>query len=434
MAAWGIKTHQFVLACFALVLTLISARSFTICRNQYQIGMFAYCSIIGVGLFALALGWIPASTAPLPLLAATVLFFLIFKKRPSRMDYNLFLRAAHGLLKTSEATNDSPQANRFDRRKLLAFARFLGSRFLASNFRWEPNGLTLRLPPVGNRFLINMAAVFMPPISRNCSHILLSWNGTVVARCGDTDARDLVALKTSHMTNTQELEGIVAESVGQAWQGFRDGNLAAAERLLGDSPESEVFVVPPARSKSLRWWRVFIGASVLLMLTAIILQFWRPAWLSNVKTVTVTKAQVRASLASFGHESDGDSLSNGLTQFLYYGFVLPPTNLFAPEVIQAVRKDVFKAAGFDPDGTLESKYERLGNAGLLGKAVAGGWISFDEVGVAPSQMSEALHNPKPYGWKFHFELAHRQCSYEGTNYMVQQVDSLVLGSSACCAT
>jgi len=86
LAAWGINGQQLFTACLLLALALIAARSLTIHRNAFQIAMFAYCMIIAVGISALALGWIPQSMAQLPMLTATLLFFLFFKKRPVRMD------------------------------------------------------------------------------------------------------------------------------------------------------------------------------------------------------------------------------------------------------------------------------------------------------------------------------------------------------------
>ena len=56
--------------------------------------MFAYALTIALGLSALALGWIPTSLAALPSVAASVILALVFKNRPARMDYSLFLRAA----------------------------------------------------------------------------------------------------------------------------------------------------------------------------------------------------------------------------------------------------------------------------------------------------------------------------------------------------
>lgn len=429
LAAWGIKTHQIVLAGLVSVVTLISARSLIICRSPYQVSMFLCGLIITVGLCALAAGWMPLSLAQLPLLIATIGQLFFYKDRPMRMDYNLFLRAAHSLLNSSGAAAVLPPGSRLNRRELLAFARFLGARYLASNFRWETGGLALRLPPVGNKFLTNMAMIFLPPVSRNCSYILLGWAGTVQAHCGKADARNLTGLKNASRAGPPALENLVAENTVQAWREFRCGNLPAAERALGGSSESEVFVLPPARAKSMRWWRILIGVSAALMLAGMLLRFLPSAWvasLDGLKPVSVTEAQVRASLARFGQSSDGYSLSNGLTQFLCYGLVLPPTNLFSTDVLSATRHEVFNAAGFDPHGEWESKYGDIGNAWLLGKALTGGWLNFDELGVVPDQMAQAWHNPKPYGWKFHFELSHRQGSNAGTNYTVEQVDSLIL--------
>jgi len=41
-AARGMKTHQVIIACFVLGLTLISARSLILCRSSHQVSMFAF--------------------------------------------------------------------------------------------------------------------------------------------------------------------------------------------------------------------------------------------------------------------------------------------------------------------------------------------------------------------------------------------------------
>jgi len=53
-----------------------------------------------------------------------------------------------------------------------------------------------------------------------------------------------------------------------AWQVFHNGQTAAASKALGETPEADVFVVPPHKSeaaRALRW--VLIGCAVLLLLT-----------------------------------------------------------------------------------------------------------------------------------------------------------------------
>ncbi len=393
LAAWGISGQQLALVCFLLIITLISARSLTICRNQFQVGMFAYCVIILVGISARALGWIPQSLAQLPLLAATLVFFLIFKQRPTRMDYSLILRAAQKMLKFSVKADDAAQGNRFDRRQLLAFARFLGSRFLVCNFRWGKNGLVLRLPPVRNRFLTTMASGFMPPISQKCSQILLGWNGTVIALCGKSDLLDLSALKTTGMTDPRELESFVAEIVSQAWQQFRNGNLSAAEFTLGEAPDSEVFVVPPGRAKSTRWWRIFIGANVILMMAGIILQFWRlPAWINGLRPVSVTEAEVRGFLNDATPNPDPKKYKfNSAGLALFNCLVLPPTNLFSAGGFRAMEDQIAHGSGSDSLKQNDWRTNWVFDSPLVRRALFGGWVTWNDLGIQRPDLAVFLH-------------------------------------------
>jgi RNA polymerase sigma factor (sigma-70 family) len=398
MADWGIHGQMLAFACFGWMISLVSARSLTICRSPYQLSSFFFCVIIAAGVSAEALGWIPPSLVALPILLANALLFYFFKQRPARMDYSLFLRASHGLLTFSGGGNGSPPENRFDRQTLLVFARFLGARFLAINFRWAAAGLRLRLPTVGGRFLTGMASMFMPPISRNCSHILLGWDGTIVAHCGRTDAAVLTDLNTARMTNPRELEGVVAETVHQAWREFRAGNLPAAARMVGDSPESEVFLVPPARAKYMRWCWFFLGAMAVLLVAQMMLQYWQPAWMEGMKPVSVTEAQVRAFLNDTMPFPDRKEFKfNSPTLALFTCLVLPSTNLFSPAGLQAMRNEVAAGNGFDMTGkAFETLRQNSGRAqaisfsSMVRDAVVYGWISWSDLGLQPAEAAAAL--------------------------------------------
>src|ERR1035437_1303848 len=121
------------------------------------------------------------------------------------MDYSLYLRAAQELLRLPANPDPVPPAGHLDRGELLAFARFLGFRSLVNNFRWEAGGLALRLPPVKAAFIADLASLFMLPLTRSFSHILLQWDGTVAARCGSRDERALAGMKADQRVRTQEL-------------------------------------------------------------------------------------------------------------------------------------------------------------------------------------------------------------------------------------
>jgi len=408
LAAWGIKTQQLVLVGFSLLLIMVSARSLTICRNAYQVGMFAYCLIITVGLSALALGWIPQNLSGMPIFAATLVFLAIFKKRPARMDYSLFLRAAHGLLKFADTPDDSPNTSRLKRQELLAFARFLGSRFLATNFRWETSGLALRLPPVGSHFLTNMASIFLPPISQNCSFIKLGWDGTVTAHCGKPDANNLSSLTTSQLTDLEELESLVKKNVGQAWWEFRNQNFLAAGRLVGDLPDTDIFLVPPSRSKSMRWWRFLIGASMLLMLSAMLLRFLPATWmarLDGMKPVSITEAQVHEFMSLVSTNPNPlvpENLIGGGKGFTQKGFawdprdalfgclVLPGTNLFTTQGLQAVHSTILGSDDLEQWRQNPRRLQLFVNS-QYHRVIYEGWVSWSELNLQPADCKAFLH-------------------------------------------
>jgi len=398
LAAWGISRHRLFISGFMVVVALIAARSLTIARSRYHMSIFFYCLILTVGNLAVALGGISQSLAQLPLLLAMVLCLACLNKRPTRTDYSLFLRAAHGLLNVSEeAKNISQSNNAFARGPLLLFGRFLGSRFLVSNFRWDLRGLMLRLPPVGNRFLTSMASLFMPPISQGCSHLLLSWDGTIVAHCGKTDAMDLAALKTGRLNDSEQLERLVASAAGQAWRDFRDENTTAAERALGLLPESDIFVVPPASAKSMRWQQKFLGAIILLMLALTILQLWRPAWMDDLYPVSVTEAEVRAFLNETLPSPDSKKFKrNSPGWALFTCLVLPSTNLFTPDGLRAMRDEVAGNGGWDLVKTNAGRAQWIFAAPLARRAVADGWISWTDLQIQPSESAAFLRASRIY--------------------------------------
>jgi RNA polymerase sigma-70 factor (ECF subfamily) len=396
--AGGIHVQQLVLAGFCVLLVLLSGRSLTIARNAFQLGMFAYTAIIAAGTLALALGWLPQRLGVLPLFAATVVYFAFMHRRPARMDYSLFLRAAYGLLKAQGS--DSPSQGDLGRRELLAFARFLGARFLVSNFRWESHRLTLRLPPINNRFLSNMATIFMPAISQNCSLIQLKTDGTVSSRCGESDLAGLVTLKSFDGGGRPELEAIVAGSVTDAWEEFRRGNLVSAESILGELPESEVFVVPPARAASMRWGRWLIGACLGLSVLSIVFQFWHFESFSGMKPVQLTDGDVRLFMSKVSTnpnpiiklEAGGGYTRKSFTwdpaMALFMCRVLPDREFFTSESWEMMRQTVLSGA--------QPKQDQKQNfwlcASPLGKrALTTGWLAWQDFNLTPELVSQELH-------------------------------------------
>ena len=272
-----------------LVMLGVFLRSLRLNRSWFHIGIFINCLCMTVGLLAIGFGWMPVLMFPAAIVLGMVAMIPGMRERPLRMDYNLFLRAAQGLVQdpvgNAWAAATPPK---YDRAQLQAFARFLGSRFLALNYRWTESGLQLCLPNVTGVIwhFRQMAAVVFCRWEKN-SWIELGWHGTIRAHCSDGDASLLQTMEGPAKASAAALEERVAAAVAFAWSRFRAGDLAAAERSVGEVPDSEVFLTPPSKSKGFRMQAAFmlITAAVLIYSS---LKIWR---------ITQTSEEARPVLA-----------------------------------------------------------------------------------------------------------------------------------------
>ena len=422
----GMNVFFLVLGGFTLVVGGFAARGLRINRNRFQVGMFVYVLIQAVGLLAIGLYWLPLSGVGLVIMGGMLAMASVYGSRPLRMDYSLFLRAAQGMLADTAPQVRAEAASRFDRAALLVFARFLGERWLVGNFGWERAGLALRLPPVRTTFFASMATFFVS-FPRGCSRITLGWDGAVTAYCGDKDGVALPASSGEPDSSTAELELQVARAVEEAWKHFRQGNVALAERTLGQVPEADVFNVPTSRSAATRRWRwILVGLVVVLLLFQVLLR-WNPPSLSGLRPVAVTEPEIRRALAGLAKDpSAKSSLGENWSWGLDFNFVLPPTNLFTPEALQALRRNLFARAGFDPSGDSEVRLSDVRDRFELSKAMAGGWIGWDQVRLTPEQVRERLPGLISRDNAPAFELARRLCPVDGTDFTVLSLDSFAL--------
>ncbi len=397
--AWGERIHQELTLLLLIGLTLLSARSLAIARNFFQVSMFFYCLILTVGTAAIFGGWIPGSLGSLPLIMATVLFAGVVKHRPARMDYSLFLRAAQGMVALSAKSAGSvPLGGPLDAGSLMQFARFLGSRYLVINYRWQDGRLLLRLPPVRTHFLAAIGSLVGPFVSRRHSRLSLGKDGTVIAHCCPKDAAALAQMKTSQSVGlgdsasfARELETTVQGAVERAWSDFRDGRPADAARALGEAPTSEIFVVPPSRARSTRGFQLWAGATVLLMTGLMVLQIWAPTWLDGWKEVDATEAEVRAFLNDTTPNPDRTKFSrNSPALALFSCLLLPSTNLFTPEGLNAMRDEVAGSGGFNEWKAHPSRAQALLATPLPRHALANGWISLQDLDLTAAQAEASI--------------------------------------------
>jgi RNA polymerase sigma factor (sigma-70 family) len=396
------------IAVFSFALLPFLARQLAINHSPYFIAQV--CGSLGTGFVCLLVGLslLPTSMVMVFIIGQSLLTLLFFGQRPNRMDYNLFLRATEGLLKN--ITVESPAAQsmaRCGKGELLAFARFLGSRWLVNNHRWVGGGLRLRLPLPGFSAWWDWTDLMFNWSWKHRSRIQLAWDGKVSAQLCEADQKALSKFHGDAAISKTELETQVAAAVAVAWRCHRESNVAAAELALGQQPEKEVFVTPPAKGglAKVRWLMAVLLGLVLLSFSGINLPGCRE-WLDGLKPVNVSEAEVRAFLG--GITTNQNPIINN-TQRSYPSdpvialdncLVLPPTNLFTSNSLRAVREEVFQHTALKPDSEKRWKLSSFQGSWLLHKALEGGWIGWDDVGLKPLDATVYFHQLNTNEWQF----------------------------------
>ncbi len=417
-AAWGVLTVMGVFTCLMLPQLFFSFRLLAINRSNYFILNLVCFTLIFLLLVSVSLGFLPPTF--LCLFTGAYTFAILGRKdRPNRIDYNLFLRAVQKMLPSTSIP--VPRAiPPLSRNELSAFARFMGEQWLVCDFRWESQGLVLYLPPVSSSFLKNIRHSFLP-LHRNGSSLCLHWDGSVNARCGEKDFITLHSMEVGQCCSIADLEEQVGIAVEQAWREYRQGHAAASQRLLGEVSDDSVFLVPPARSKAVRWQRFALGLTLIPLAALLLVMMVRPQWLSDLKPVEVSEAQVRAALVRFGQPGEKRPVTDVATHSLMNCFVLPAQADFDETIFFALRNQLLKSSQFDPNGTSEANVNHLEHDWLLKRAVVVGWLTLSDLKVTSAAMKSYLSDPKQPAHKF--MLSQRNVRTDAGDHTVEQLDS-----------
>ncbi len=402
----GMRPMLLCVGVFSLVFLPFLAWQLVINRNPYFVAHACGSLATGVVFLLVGLSWLPGPAVMVVFLGQYLLTLSFFGQRPNRMDYNLFLRAVEGLLKTSpEQLPAGPSPVRASQGEQLAFARFLGSRWLVSHHRWVGEGLQLRLPMTGSSPWWNWTDWMFNWSWKHRSHIQLAPDGKASAHLCEADQKALSRLHRAALSNA-ELEKQVADALAVAWRTYRQSNLHAAELALGQQSDLEVFHVAPAKGgvAKARWVLAGLLAVTLATFSGLRVPGCRER-LEGMKPVNVSEAQVRAFLGRIttnqnpiqNHQQR--SYLGDPTVALSFCLVLPSTNLFTPEALLAVQQEVFRAAGFDPQGESSSKLAAFENFWLLHKSMCAGWLDWQVIGLDPQAAAEFFHQRAP-AWQF----------------------------------
>jgi len=229
---------------------------------------------------------------------------------------------------------------------------------------------------------------------------MLQWDESVSAFLGRKDEKFLRSSQERALPDRSDLEKQVAASVQSAWRYFRMGAAAAALRAMGQVPDADVYIVPPARSKAVRWRNGFVlslGTIGLVLWTLVLIH---PPWMDGLRPVNVTEAQVRAFLNATAPKLDRTKFAfNSPSMALFTCLVLPSTNLFSPKGLRAMRNEVVAGNWFDLMGkAFESLKQSPGRAQavfrspLMRRAATDGWISWSDLGIRPADAAASLRS------------------------------------------
>ena len=409
----SIRAFYGLLAVFLLFTLANTSRLQAINQNRYTVTNFISGVWLTMGLLTISLGWLPAVwLMPLIMLQSLATVFAS-RDRPMRQDYNLFVRAVEGMLNLPGERNlEAKITPTLAASELFAFARFLGSRWLVNNFRRTAGDLVLRLTPVkSSPWDLTQRLAFARWTAG--STLILRPNGTVAARLHADDRKTLSWLRGGNLPSDAELEIQVCAVVESAWALLRGGDVARAERMVGQTPDADIFVKPAGRTKFRRALEIFAIVLAALMFLGIALKGLNPTALSGLSPVSVTEAQVRTFLNDTTPNPDPKKFkfnSPGLALFTCLG--LPPTNLFGPEGLRAMRDEVAGGEGFDSWRQSPGRAEGIFGTPLPRHAVAQGWISWVDLDIRPEDAGATLHTN-------HF----RQYSPENWDYFLTREES-----------
>ncbi|GMV94028.1 MAG: hypothetical protein AMXMBFR82_38060 [Candidatus Hydrogenedentota bacterium] len=234
---------------------------------------FAYGQLLANATFTLTSILIGFLHAPfwiffVAMLPLNVVLYYANKSRPARHDYNLFLRAAQGMLGKSEAQGGG--IPRVTDRELRAFARFLGNRFLVLDYTIRVKSLCLYLPPVKP----TLRQFF--GINESNSTVQLSPDGGADAELGARDRKNLATMVDSPLGEVAELEATVSEAISEAFRLFLDGQTEQAEVLLQPENDTAIFRKPVGDSAEHRARGILaIVAAVFLLAFSLVTAFWK---------------------------------------------------------------------------------------------------------------------------------------------------------------
>ncbi|MCE5231611.1 sigma-70 family RNA polymerase sigma factor [bacterium] len=236
----------------------------SIVRLRVNRSGFAYGQVLANSLFLLVSVLIGFFGAPVGLVFVVIFLMNLMLPRanrtaPRRHDYNLFLRAANGIL--GEPGSERPSGRVATEPELRGFARFLGEQWLITDYALSGATLLLRLPAVRMTVLNSLLGTFA-----GRSTVMIQSDGTCNATMSPTDAK-LLSTLLKHPIDIRALEDGVGRVIKNAFAFFLNGQHTEARKLLSTLEDEAIFVTDFSKTKAYRLQhRIALIASLALLI------------------------------------------------------------------------------------------------------------------------------------------------------------------------
>jgi RNA polymerase sigma-70 factor (ECF subfamily) len=382
-AAFGIRVYAIIFGGVFLVSGLDQIRRLHVLRHSLHIAgaigvLLIAVPLLGMGLF----DWHVAV-----LLVAQGLFYLVMSfavpSAAPRMDYSLFIRAAHELLPESNPTPSATNTVPTRPGETIRFARFLGKRLLIEDWRRSADGLELRLARVFVNIVVPAVPFYWGPTSR----LILHDDGAITAQLGEADLAELAINATAGLPATEVLEVRVASAVACSRTAFQHGDETAAARYLGEEASESVFKRSPATTPVMRGrvWLLRVAAILIPLLSLGPLWFQKmrpPNYAGHYGPIAITETDVRTFLTQLAPDHTNHTHAFRWWQHgLYLGTCLPPLELFPKDALSSIQSGLIGYLASNTPATTSPEMQlgwALGNSSFL-KAAAADYFSPDNL-------------------------------------------------------
>jgi RNA polymerase sigma-70 factor (ECF subfamily) len=256
-----------ILAVLTLASCAFGVRQMRISRHRNVMATWMGTGLLGLAF--LGVGFFGWNAGMLAILQG--MFFLLMSvmldAQPLRPDLSLFLAAQSGSLPSAagapgEVGEAGARGTPRSMDELFAFAKFLGARMLAFDWRRGTDRLQLRLAPVTPSTCLGC----FPAMWGDASTVTLFCDGRVKAHLGAADRKSLAALSPGLAVETEKLEAGVSRAAALALESVRGGSPEAAENQLGQEPAAAVYRMDPGKTRLavIRKWALR-GVGLLIM-------------------------------------------------------------------------------------------------------------------------------------------------------------------------